>query len=157
MLLPKIVFPLPAGLRAEYPQDADRSLFSDDNLIIYISPDRYTPIFEGEQTNILDGLFSSTIVPSSKRYGFEASTNDGRLAIYYILDRLVRNSYLSPGIVSPIRCLDFVFSEQSPQGYAERWGIITDLTFSSGTLINNNRALSTGIKFKFLEIARRFV
>lgn len=160
------MFPLPiaiAPVRDKYRQDPFyNNLFEGNSLKIQIFPaGTYVPMFEGTETGYKDGFNTAFVEVGIKRYGFEIRIQDGRQAIYRILEALIANAYNGCSTVKTIECWDFIEDEEEATGYKIRQGHIADLKKRGGVVcrqkFGKQRKLTQGLTFQFLEKDRRFV
>lgn len=118
-------------------------------------------MFEGTDTMYKDGYNSAYVDIGVKRYGFEIRIQDGREAIYRVLETLIKDAYKDTCSPETIECWDFIEDESEATGYKIRYGQIVDLKKKGGVLyrqkFGKKRKLSQGLTFQFLEKERRFI
>ncbi len=155
----RIVFPLAPSITSKYLNSNTSDLFNvDGGQNFFTVPlnefGGYSPIWEKNANQFTEGVQSTFVRVSPRRYGFQLQTNDGRFVIYQVLSELVAAAQVNPAVYKPIVCRDYCNPIPAPanQPYSERAGIINDLLPSSGSIsFNSNTIVTTGTKFKFLE------
>ena len=149
----------PADLRDELIAQPDNANLFDGsgNLQLFLSPNEYTAVTEGEQTRVIGGFASTAIVPTKRRLGFEVKSQEGRLAAYRMMRQLDRHSKNNS---VNLTVLDYLYLDQEADwavGYRERSGLILSetLTIDGGTVRRWDDVLSDrygkGLSFKFME------
>lgn len=117
-------------------------------LLLYISPDRYDIIDEG-QSNVIDNYNNSHLSIQSCRKGFNVTYSNVDNTIYKLIYDIYSYCLQTK---SSLICIDYVSPEISdlPDDYSIRNGIITKLT-NSTKQINT----FTELRIVFQEINRR--
>ena len=122
----KLVFPLDNSLVADWSRPETADLFEGDNLVLYLQPADYRPIFNTD-AQVVRGYVSSVALaplPNIELEGFEATIRDNRAAGFYVLRSLIALSTANPEYVEPIVVRDYIMPDNLAIGYTERRGVL---------------------------------
>lgn len=130
----KLVFPIDSSIKTPWNNSENADLFDGDNLVLYLNPGEYRPVFSLDAEAIAG--FSSFVVKQGTPAlsGFEVETQENRIAVYYILKTLEANAY-GTGTYTPIPCLDYLLPDVADvaTGYSSRNGLL-QTEIQSGTI-----------------------
>lgn len=145
---------------------AETDLFDTDNghFLLYVQPPQYKPIVTelGDGNSILVGFNAVTVAVSNKLFGFEITTEEGRMAPYEILRKLELAASANPGSYSAITVYDGLDVYDSANAvtfggnkFMQRSMRIESLQKQGGALVNGTTNYSIGFTLRMVDLIPR--